>query len=57
MNSHKSSTIFQGGEEPIEVTHYQIHGWSSDGCPQQVNSTIELIYILTDQQFERELII
>ena len=39
-------TRFKGMEESFEVNHFQVHGWSSDGCPEEVTSTVELINLL-----------
>ena len=39
-------TRFKGMEESFEVNHFQVHGWSSDGCPEEVTSTVELINML-----------
>ena len=35
--------MIKGSEDPFETDHYQLHGWSSDGCPDETTSTIEFI--------------
>ena len=34
---------------PHEVNHFQIHGWSSDGAPENTQTTTELAQMLNEQ--------
>ena len=42
--------LFQGQDvnSPHEVNHFQIHGWSSDGAPDDTTATTELAQMLND---------
>ena len=33
-------------EESFEVNHFQVDGWSSEGSPDEVTSTVEIINML-----------
>ena len=41
-----SRYFIKGMEESFKVNHFQVHGWSSDECPEEVTSTVELINLL-----------
>jgi protein tyrosine phosphatase len=43
LTHRKFYVLRDGSEDPFETDHYQLHGWSSDGCPDETTSTIEFI--------------
>ena len=50
--THRIIFVLKDGQDvntPHEVNHFQIHGWSSDGAPENTQTTTELAQMLNEQ--------